>query len=242
MIVGDGTPESEWKEAAILGALAPLDLGPCTNAVVLSPHPDDETLGIGGLMSSLIMAEVPVTVIAATDGEASHPRSSAATRAFLRRRRPAEARSALSVLGAGKVPKVIRLGLPDGGLGRSEGALTELVSGLLGPGDWCFATWERDGHPDHEAAGRSARVACDRVGARLVSYPIWMWHWATAADGQLPWSRARRIPLPPLALKRKAMAVASFRTQIRPLSPTEPAIVPPNDLAHFQRSFETVFV
>jgi LmbE family N-acetylglucosaminyl deacetylase len=242
MIVGDGTPESEWEEAAVLDTMPPLDLRPCTKAVVVSPHPDDETLGIGGLMSSLIVANVPVTIIAATDGEASHPRSSPATRAFLRRRRPAEARAALSALGAGKLPEVIRLGLPDGGLARSEGVLTEHIAQLLKPGDWCIATWEGDGHPDHESAGRSARVACDRVGAHLVSYPIWMWHWATPADAQLPWSRARRIPLSSLALKRKTMAVASFRSQIRPLSPTEPAIVPPNDLAHFLRSFETVLV
>jgi LmbE family N-acetylglucosaminyl deacetylase len=242
LIVGDGTPESEWEEAAVLGTVAPLDVRSCTNAVVLSPHPDDETLGIGGLMSSLIMADVPVTIIAATDGEASHPGSSPAARAFLRRRRPAETRAALSILGAGKRPEVVRLALPDGQLGRSENVLTELVGRYLRPGDWCFATWERDGHPDHEAAGRSARVACDRVGAQLVSYPIWMWHWATAADGQLPWSRARRIPLSPLAMNRKALAMASFRSQIRPLSPTEPAIIPPNDLAHFERSFEMVFV
>ncbi len=242
MIVGNGTPESEWEAAGFLGTVAPLDLRPCTRAVVLAPHPDDETLGLGGLISTLIMADVPVTVIAGTDGEASHPRSSPAIRAVLRQRRPAEARAALSVLGAGRPPEVIRLALPDGQLSRSEGAMTELVGHMLRPGDWCFATWEGDGHPDHEAASRSARAICDRVGARLVSYPIWMWHWATPADAQVPWTRARRIPLSPAAMKRKALAVDCFRSQIRPLCPTDPAIVPPNDLAHFLRSFEMVFV
>ncbi len=242
IIVGGGTPESEWEAAAALGTLTPLDVRPCTRAVVLSPHPDDETLGIGGLISSLVMAEVPVTVIAATDGEASHPRSSLVIREILRRRRPAEARAALSTLGAGKPPEVVRLALPDGELSRFEQVLAEHVSQLLRPGDWCFATWERDGHPDHEAVARSTRVACNRVGARLVSYPIWMWHWATPADAQLPWSRARRIPLSPQAMRRKALAVDCFRSQIRPLSPTDPAILSPNDLAHFHRSFEMVIV
>jgi LmbE family N-acetylglucosaminyl deacetylase len=208
----------------------------------VAPHPDDETLGLGGLISTLIMADVPVTVIAATDGEASHPHSSPAIRAVLRRRRPAEARAALSVLGGGSLPEVVRLALPDGQLSRSEGALTELVGRMLRPGDWCFATWEGDGHPDHEATSRSAGATCDRIGAHLVSYPIWMWHWATPADTQVPWTRARRIPLSPAAMKRKTLPVDCFRSQIRPLCPTDPAIVPPNDLAHFLRSFEMVFV
>jgi LmbE family N-acetylglucosaminyl deacetylase len=241
-IVGEGTPESEWEEATVLRTLTPLDVRPCARAVVLSPHPDDETLGIGGLITSLIIADVPVTVVAATDGEASHPRSSPVIRELLRHQRPAEARAALSTLGAGKPPEVVRLALPDGELDRSEALLTEIVSQLLAPGDWCFATWERDGHPDHEAVARSAHAACDRVGARLVSYPIWMWHWATPTGAQLPWSRARRIPLSPHARKRKALAVDCFRSQIRQLSPTDPAILPPNDLAHFMRSFEMVFV
>ena len=241
-IVGEGTPESEWEEATVLRTLTPLDVRPCARAVVLSPHPDDETLGIGGLNSSLIIADVAVTVVAATDGEASHPPQLPDIRELLRHQRPAEARAALSTLGAGKPPEVVRLGLARWRAGPRRGIADRLVGELLPPGDWCFATWEQDGHPDHEAVGPSARGACDRVGARLVSYPIWMWHWATPADAQLPWARARRIPLSPYAMKRKALAVDCFRSQIRTLSPTDHAILPPNDLAHFKRSFEMVFI
>lgn len=241
-IVGHGTPESEWEQATVLGAVTTLDLRTCTRAVVLSPHPDDETLGIGGLISTLIMAGVPVTIVAATDGEASHPRSSPIMREVLRRRRPIEARAALFALGAGQPPEVVRLGLPDGELAGSEQMLAQLVTRQLSPGDWCFTTWERDGHPDHEAAACAARAACDHVGARHVRFPVWMWHWASPADPQLPWWRARRIPLSPQAMRRKALAVDCFDSQIRPLSPTDRPILPPNDLAHFARPFEMVFV
>jgi LmbE family N-acetylglucosaminyl deacetylase len=241
-IVGEGTPESDWEEATILRALTPLDMRTCSRAVVLSPHPDDETLGLGGLISSLMIADIPVTVVAVTDGEASHPRSSPVIQEVLRRQRPAETSAALSTLGAGKPLEVVRLAIPDGELARSKHVLAEAVAQLLAPGDWCFTTWEWDGHPDHEAVARSAQAACDRVGVRLMSYPIWMWHWATPADPRLPWSRARRIPLSPGARKLKALAVDCFRSQIRPLSATEPAILAPNDLAHFLRSFEMVFI
>ena len=57
----------------------------------------------------------------------------------------------------------------------------------------CLAPWERDAHADHEAAGRAAR----RAGLPVLSYPIWMWHWAIPADARVPWHRARQVPLPP---------------------------------------------
>ena len=37
--------------------------------LVLAPHPDDETLGAGGLIARLRRAGVPVTIVAITDGE-----------------------------------------------------------------------------------------------------------------------------------------------------------------------------
>jgi len=49
------TPEAEWLPAFV-------DL-------VLAPHPDDETLGAGGLIAKLRRAGVPVTIVAITDGE-----------------------------------------------------------------------------------------------------------------------------------------------------------------------------
>ena len=43
--------------------------------VVLSPHPDDETLGTGGLIAAARTAGQEVDVIVVTDGSGSHPRS-----------------------------------------------------------------------------------------------------------------------------------------------------------------------
>ena len=41
--------------------------------LVLSAHPDDETLGVGGLLADLADAGAAVSVLVATDGERSHP-------------------------------------------------------------------------------------------------------------------------------------------------------------------------
>ncbi|MDQ6896829.1 MAG: hypothetical protein M3171_09545, partial [Actinomycetota bacterium] len=44
--------------------------------------------------------------------------------------------------------------------------------------------------------GRAAR-ACAHTGARLVEYPVWMWHWAAPLDPAVSWQRVRRHRLPP---------------------------------------------
>jgi hypothetical protein len=75
-----------------------------------------------------------------------------------------------------------------------------------------------------------------------VSYPVWIWRWATPAGAQVRWPRARRISFSPRAMKRRVLAVDCFGSQIRPLSPTESATVPLNHLAYSLRYFEMVFV
>jgi hypothetical protein len=60
------TPEAEWLPAFV--DLADWEL-PFVPTLVLAPHPDDETLGAGGLIVKLSKAGVPVTIVAITDGE-----------------------------------------------------------------------------------------------------------------------------------------------------------------------------
>ncbi|WP_216912330.1 PIG-L deacetylase family protein, partial [Nocardia noduli] len=42
---------------------------------IIAPHPDDEVLGVGALAAYLTDADVSVSIIAVTDGEASLPGS-----------------------------------------------------------------------------------------------------------------------------------------------------------------------
>lgn len=243
MIVGSGTPEADWRLWLLTHELPVLAMTGCDRAVVVAPHPDDETLGLGGLIATLLAAGKPVVVVALTDGEASHPHSSTVTPDRLRSRRIAETAAALAVLAAG-LPGAIqvqRLQLPDGGL--TETPIAEHLGGLLQPTDWCFTTWERDGHPDHEVAGRAARTACERTGARAFGFPVWTWHWAAPGDDRVPWQLAHRLALTPDAHRRKAEAIACYASQTRPLGPAagDAPVVPPDDLAHFARPDEIVF-
>ncbi len=77
----------------------------------------------------------------------------------------------------------------------------------------------------------------------MLTYPMWMWHWASPRDLRVPWSLARRVVLPPDVQEAKKTAVECFRTQILPLSshPADAAILPPPVLRRLTRDTEIVF-
>ncbi|KWV34291.1 PIG-L deacetylase family protein [Micromonospora rifamycinica] len=240
-IVDTGTDEGTWRAWAAPADWPVLALDDRARAVpplVVAPHPDDEVLGVGGLVA-VLTGGVEITVV--TDGEASHPDSTVHSRAELAAIRRAETVTACGLLGV--VPAAIdHLGQPDGAV--DEAALTDALTTRLTPERWCVTTWRGDGHPDHEAVGRAAAVACRRTGATLLEFPVWTWHWATPDHPDVPWHRARRIDLTPAARSAKRRAVDAFRSQVLPLGPTpaDAAILPPHVLARFARPYETVFV
>jgi LmbE family N-acetylglucosaminyl deacetylase len=232
-----GTDERSWAAWPWLstlpgGSLA--GLAGVTSAVVVAAHPDDEVLGAGGLISVLAASRARLRVIAVTDGERSH--LGHASPAALARRRTAETAAALRALGA-RTAEVIRLGLPDAGLAGREDELAAALAPLVAGFDLCLAPWDRDLHPDHEAAGRAARRASS--GA-LRCFPVWMWHWAAPADPRVPWDRALRIPLPPRATSRKRAAITCFASQMEDRGHGLGPVLTPGVLAHFTRPMEVL--
>ena len=222
---GGGTPACIWLSAE--RRLPELDLTGCPELVVVGAHPDDETLGFGATAVMLAQRGVRVQVVSASDGGGSHPGLSLLQRRRLELTRRAELHRALDVLG---VPPPICLGLPDGAIADHEARLADLLIEVLAVrprGTWCAATWRGDGHPDHEAVGRAAALAAAEVGAELVEYPVWMWHWAVPGDAAVPWHRARRVPLDDAAVRRKETAAQCFRSQFDPVGPDAEPVLPP---------------
>jgi LmbE family N-acetylglucosaminyl deacetylase len=243
-IEGLGTPESAWQAWPGLATLDIFALHPLpARAVIVAPHPDDEVLGVGGTAALLRAAGVQVIVVAASDGEASHPHSPTTSPIQLARIRRAEQKLALARLGLHQT-QLHRCGLPDGHLTEHEASLVDTLTGLLDADTWCLVTWAHDGHPDHEAAGRCAARAADRTGARLLSFPVWTWHWAQPADPRVPWSAARRVPLPLMIAQRKRHAVHAFVSQLQPLSgqPGDQAILQAPALARLTRDYEVILL
>ena len=227
-----GTSEESWASWLELRHLPAADPLAWASAVVVAAHPDDEVLGVGGTMAMLAAAGARLRLIAVTDGEASHP---GIDPAVLRRVRAEETTAALAALGAGSAD-VIRLRFPDTGLAAREGELAAVLREQCAGFEVCLAPWERDAHADHEAAGRAAR----RGGRAVLSYPIWMWHWAIPADARVPWRQARQVPLPPPVVARKRSAIAEFTSQLTDRGPDLGPVIPAGVVAHFTRPQEVL--
>jgi LmbE family N-acetylglucosaminyl deacetylase len=246
LINGEGTSEFRWHQCHALAALPELTTDDYELAIVVAPHPDDETLALGGAIASMANRGMAVVVVTVSDGEASHPFSQTVTPDELRDLRRGESRRAMRALSEGLAGNVlnVQLHLRDGHLHAVREDLTDQLVKYLTPQDLCFAPWEFDGHPDHEAAGRAAAVASEESGARLLQYPVWMWHWATPEDQSIPWQRARRIELSREDRRRKERAIGCYQSQTFPLGdgPGDEPVMAPTDLLHFQRPYEVVFV
>jgi LmbE family N-acetylglucosaminyl deacetylase len=238
--VTTGTPERAWTSWKQLASLPALSLDGCPGALMVAPHPDDEVLGAGGTLADLHARGVAVSVLALTDGEASHPHAPVEPSELGRRRADETTRAVQTLLGEAPIARVR---LPDGGLAACEEAVEQEVEQHLTPGMWCFAPFRRDGHPDHEAAARATARACERRGARLIEYPIWMWHWTEPGAVAVPWDRARCVSLSPTTQMRKRRAIGTFSSQIARICPGAggEAVLPPAVLEHFQRSYEVLF-
>jgi LmbE family N-acetylglucosaminyl deacetylase len=227
-----GTPADVWRRHPgwLAGDSASLD--GIERLVVLAAHPDDESLGAGGLVATAARRGVRIDIVCATDGEGSHPDSPTHAPEVLALLRAEEGRRAAEALG---VEGVTRLSLPDGDVAAHHVTLSDRVVEIVGdrPGAVVVAPWRRDGHPDHEAAGRAAATAARRTGAHLWEYPIWFWHWAKPA--QAAWSRLARFDLDEPALRAKRAAIRAHASQIAPLSELEgdETLLPPELLAHF---------
>lgn len=113
--------------------------------LVVSPHQDDETLGVGGYLSQAVKAGATVEVIYATDGNLHG----------LKATRHAEALKALQTLGV-KPASVLFYNYPDGNLSAQTGFDARLKADIdqFKP-TVVFTTIEYDQHPDHAATGRA---------------------------------------------------------------------------------------
>ncbi|SMQ71955.1 bifunctional PIG-L family deacetylase/class I SAM-dependent methyltransferase [Agreia sp. VKM Ac-1783] len=239
-----GTTNAAWLASERWSKARPLDLDGVDLLVVVAAHPDDETLGAGGLMATAHAAGLPVVVIVATAGERSHPESKTVTPERLSAVRRGEVVAAIDVLAPGTA--VHLLGLPDGELRQNIDSLTRAIGAVIADhaGALVASPWRGDGHPDHTAVGDAAAAAVEAAAARHAEYPIWGWHWQRPESPEWPWERVRTAPLGVEARAAKAAALELHRSQTEPLSaePGDEAIVSSSFAAHFGRDFETFFV
>ena len=212
--------------------------------LVLAPHPDDESLGCGGLLASSAGSGGRPAVLVLTDGAGSHPNSRSHPPARLRDLRESEARQATGALGVAP-DRVAFLRLPDTAAPTQgapfEAAVAAIAAALR---DWrcgvLLAPWRHDPHGDHLAAHLMAEETASRAGVLHLVYPVW--GWALPADTPLdgPAPAGWRLDI---AAQRsaKARAVAAHRSQYAGLIDDDPAgfQLSASFLNHFNADFET---
>jgi LmbE family N-acetylglucosaminyl deacetylase len=196
------TPETDWlSHLGNLNTWVP----PRVPTLVLAPHPDDETLGAGGLIAQLRSCGVAVTVIAITDGENAYVDTE-----NLANVRVPEQTEALHRLG---VPEsmIHRLRLPDRDVSAYEDQLTNSLLALIEPGMHLVAPWQSDFHPDHEATGRAAARVALLKDITVSYYLFWTWHRGTLEilEGVL----AEKLSLSESELKSKLYALEAHISQ-----------------------------
>ncbi|MFI5048013.1 MAG: PIG-L deacetylase family protein [Acidimicrobiia bacterium] len=173
------------------------------SAAVLTPHPDDETIGCGATIARKTAAGTRVLVVVAADGRNS-----------MRRR---ECIAACDRLGVPEAD-VRFLGLPDGGL---ESCRDELVTALsaelrdVDPAEFYLPS-AIDHHPDHRALSAALdALGPDAVAGRAVyEYPVWFWSRWAWVDGGSParqlaqWTR--RVAVHAVKVRPRTVSTRGF--------------------------------
>jgi LmbE family N-acetylglucosaminyl deacetylase len=178
---------------------------PLVPTIVLAPHPDDETLGAGGLIARLRNRDIPVSVVAITDGENAYSDSDG-----LGEIRVPEQVEALRRLGVSK-SMIYRLGLPDRDVSLYEDELLALLRPIVSEAAHIVAPWPLDFHPDHEATGRAAQCIASECGLEISFYLFWTWH--RGSPDLLSNQALLGLPLSDLEMEMKMHALAAHQSQ-----------------------------
>lgn len=178
--------------------------------LVFAPHPDDETLGAGALITHCAAHDRLGGIVFLTDGTGSHPEGTPRVAAIRRK----EARNAVGRLGAKAIP-TIWMGwrdahpYPTDSKAFARGA--DRLAALL--------RWHRidaiavsdksEAHCDHVAAYRLAEAALRRVRRPIALFAYHVWSEA------LP--RARCIVTPVMPVGQRRHALLAHRSQLSPV-------------------------
>ena len=214
-----------WQDRLARMEARPDPLAGAERVVVVSAHPDDETLGAGRLIAGHAGPVVALTLTAGESCLAGHDVDPVDVGVL----RLAEWRSAVVELGADP------LDTPhwsDGSIERHEADVARLLLRLIQPGDILLAPWSRDPDRDHRAAGRAAREAAEAAGVPLVEYPVWAPYLRT--PHQVQETGAMLVPVEADAAATRAWrrALGQYLSQLQPWQPGWVPLVPPDLVRH----------
>ena len=143
--------------------------------LIVTPHPDDETLACGGVIA-LLAKDHRIVIACMTDGRYGGKSGSNQPQDHVQARMR-ELRNAAELLGRGSV-EVVTLDYEDSSLtrhigGRLEETLTSLVTSIMPVA--IFYPSPHDLNGDHAATGTAARNIYVDATTRRFEYLVWGW-------------------------------------------------------------------
>lgn len=227
----------------------PKELANIQCCLVLAPHPDDESLGCGGLIAMLASKNVEVTVIVTTDGSQSRPNSKNFPPEKVKLFREKDVIKALEILGVEKnkgtffeqkdasLPTINQPGF-DFLVHRLSGIIKQVKPQLI------LVPYELDPHYDHRVTWQILHEALNLFGhVKVWEYPIWLYELAEEQDiPQLKHGALKKINIEAF-LNFKERAIQSHISQTRGMIDDDPTgfILKSKVLTHFTTDYEYYF-
>jgi N-acetylglucosamine malate deacetylase 2 len=142
-----------------------------TSVLAVVAHPDDESFGLGAVLSHFVDARANVSVLCLTHGEASTLHGVEGDLHEVRGRELADAGGALGIR------DITLLDYPDGGLAEIDLAeltarIIDVARGVEAQGLLAFDTNGITGHPDHIRATEAAMVAGRLLGVDVLAWSL----------------------------------------------------------------------
>ena len=205
--------------------------------LVVSPHPDDAPISLGGTMAMLSQANTVVTAVMTSGHRSFIYGTQRAERIAIRE---AEVLKESRFLGAEH--RFLKLPFYDANYEVSERDL-EIFGGLLASfaPDWIFMPHPKDSHPAHMASRTVAREALKRyLAGTLRTVECWLYEgpWALFNRGEFN----AIVTVPRISFERKLQAIRAHESQVtrtpydvaaESLARLRSALVPESELAGF---------
>jgi LmbE family N-acetylglucosaminyl deacetylase len=215
------------------------------NILILSPHPDDEIIGLGGLLLQTLQIGGKIQIVYLTDGEGS---GACSDNELIK-----QARIGLSETMAEKlnIPKqyLLRLHLPDGAVpqnglpefGDAAKKIADLID-LVQP-DAVFATSQSDYWPfDHVACSELAIAAVKQSTYKPELWFYWVWAWYNLRPWQLFKLKLNTLCKIDIAgqLKQKKELMDLYLNPLSPEGKPWSGVLPKAMLYPFSKPFELI--
>lgn len=218
------------------------------SCMILAPHPDDESLGCGGLISLLVAHNINVSVVVTTDGSMSHPNAKSYSPQQLAEVRKGEILNALGILGVAKEKSYFLNGKDSALASKNEVGFSELVDKLAlllkeELPQLVLVPYELDPHCDHRATWQLLNEALKNFSkVKVWEYPIWLYE--LAAQGDIPTLKngeLKKLYVQPF-LEKKMAAIHSHLSQTtRMIDDPTGFMLTPQIIEHFATDYEYFF-